>query len=170
MINKLITAIKETIPYLIIIGIIILIRLFIVTPVRVDGPSMDNTLKDGQLLILNKLDTSYNRFDIIVFKLSDDKLIKRIIGLPGDTIELKDNKLYINDEYIEETYLDKENLDKDNGNYAKTTIKEGYYFVMGDNRKDSFDSRYFGVIEKKQIIGTVNIRLFPFNKIGKINK
>ncbi|MDD3453460.1 MAG: signal peptidase I [Bacilli bacterium] len=158
---------KETIPYFIIIGIIILIRLFIITPVTVDGPSMENTLQNNEFLILNKFDNTYKRNDIIVFEFQEEKLIKRIIGLPGDKLEIVNNKLYINGEYVEEKYKKDEPEYVDN--MEEITIQDNYYFVMGDNRSESFDSRYFGAIKENTILGTVSIRLFPFDKIGFIN-
>ena len=81
--------VKEFIPYVIIIAVVILIRTFIVTPVQVDGHSMDPTLKDHQILILNKWKKDYNRFDIVVIDDGEERLIKRIIGLPGETLEME---------------------------------------------------------------------------------
>ena len=96
--------IKELIPYVIIIVVVVLIRSFIITPVQVDGNSMYPTLKDNEILLLKKYDKKYKRFDIVVLNYNNSKLIKRIIGLPGEHIEYKDNKLYIDGKYIKENF------------------------------------------------------------------
>ena len=162
--------IKEIIPYIVIIVFVVLFRTFIATPIRVDGPSMEDTLKNGDILILNKLDRSFKRFDIVVIYKRDIRLIKRIIGLPGENIEYKDNILYINGEEIEDVSLIRTGDFTLDELYDIDRIPEGYYFVMGDNRTVSKDSRYYdiGLIKKSEISGTTSFRLFPFNKIGKI--
>lgn len=156
--------IKELLSFIIIIASIILIRLFIVTPVRVEGNSMYKTLSEGNILILNKLDHTYERFEIVVFNYKNERLIKRVIGLPGETVEFKDNKLYINDQEIEDNY----GYGK-TANYTKEIVPEDSYFLVGDNRNNSLDSRYFGMISKKDIAGTVSFVIFPFDKFGKID-
>ena len=153
--------IKDLIPYLIIIVSIIFIRAFIVTPVKVDGTSMYPTLTNNEILLLNKIDKSYNRFDVIVFKYNNTKLVKRIIGIPGDTIEYKDNKLYINGKYIKENFKHKDTSDF---TYS-TVIPENSYYVLGDNRVNSLDSRIIGLVEKEKIEGTVNLSILPFKTI-----
>ncbi len=162
--------IKEIIPYIVIIVVVVLFRTFIATPIRVDGPSMEDTLKNGDILILNKLDRSFKRFDIVVIYKRDIRLIKRIIGLPGENIEYKDNILYINGKEIEDVALIRTGDFTLDELYDIDRIPEGYYFVMGDNRTVSKDSRYYdiGLIKKSEISGTTSFRLFPFNKIGKI--
>ena len=153
--------IKDLVPYLIIIVSIIFIRTFIVTPVKVDGTSMVPTLTNNEILLLNKIDKSYNRFDVIVFKYNNTKLVKRIIGIPGDTIEYKDNKLYINGKYIKENFKHKDTSDF---TYS-TVIPENSYYVLGDNRVNSLDSRIIGLVEKEKIEGTVNLSILPFKTI-----
>ena len=111
--NKCKNLIREVITYVLIILFVILIRTFIVTPVRVDGDSMNNNLKNGEILLLKKYDKSYERFDVVVFKYGNDKLIKRVIGLPGESIKYKDSKLYINDKYVEENMIKKITYDFD---------------------------------------------------------
>ena len=93
--------IKELYPYVIIVVVVVLFRTFIATPVRVDGDSMKDTLHNNDILILNKMDKSYERFDIVVVDVNGAKLVKRIIGLPGENISYKDNELYINGEIDE---------------------------------------------------------------------
>lgn len=161
--------IKDSISFIVIILAIILIRLFIVTPVRVDGPSMNDTLHDGDILLLDKYDNKYERFEIVVFNYSGERLIKRVIGLPGEVVSYKNNKLYINGNEIEDNYGlgYTENFELKDLNLTK--IPDNEYLVMGDNRNDSLDSRYFGTISKDKILGSVKYRLFPFNKFGKVN-
>lgn len=163
--------IKEIIPYAIIIIIVVLIRTFIITPVRVDGDSMHPTLLDNEILLLKKYDKKFERFDIIVFEYGNSKLVKRIIGLPGDKVEYKNNNLYINNEIIEEVFLDE---DVKTSNFSLTQLKlekipEDCYFVIGDNRNNSTDSRIIGPVHKKYILGTSDFALFPFKKFGKVN-
>ncbi len=159
---------KEIYPYLIIILVVVLIRTFIATPVRVDGASMYSTLNNGDILILNKLDKSYKRFDIVVINYEKSKLVKRIIGLPGETIDYKDNNLYINGEIVEDVAISRTGDFTLKELYDIEKIPDGYYFVMGDNRGNSSDSRDYriGLIKKTDIVGTTSIRLFPFNKFG----
>ena len=155
--------IKGFIPYVIIIVCIILLRAFIITPVRVDGTSMNKTLSNGDLLLLSKL-AKIDRYDIVVIKDNKEKIIKRIIGMPGDTVEIKKDRIYINDEKIEDEFAFGETSD-----YSMITLKDDEYFVLGDNRLVSKDSRYFGPVKKDAIEGQAIFRFFPFTKIGSLN-
>ncbi len=156
--------IKEVIPYIVIVVVVVLIRTFIITPVRVDGDSMKNTLKNGDILLLYKL-SSINRFDIIVLdeEKDNEKIIKRVIGLPGETVAIKKGKIYINDKVIDDKYAYGETSD-----YDKVTLEDDEYFILGDNRLISKDSRYFGPIKENEIKGKIVFRLFPFTKIGTV--
>ena len=156
--------IKEVIPYIVIVVAVVLIRTFIITPVRVDGDSMKNTLKNGDILLLYKL-SSIDRFDIIVLdeEKDNEKIIKRVIGLPGETVAIKKGKIYINDKVIDDEYAYGETTD-----YNKVTLKDDEYFILGDNRLISKDSRYFGPIKDNEIKGKIVFRLFPFTKIGTV--
>ena len=156
--------IKEIIPYIVIVLVVVLIRTFIITPVRVDGDSMKNTLKNGDILLLYKLG-SINRLDIIVLdeEKDNEKIIKRVIGLPGETVEIKKGKIYINDKVIDDKYAYGETSD-----YDKVTLEDDEYFILGDNRLISKDSRYFGPIKENEIKGKIVFRLFPFTKIGTV--
>lgn len=168
---------KELIPYIIIVIIVVLIRSYIVTPVIVRGDSMDNTLKNGEYLFLSKISYrlhNIKRFDIIVIKdLDNDLIIKRIIGLPGDNIEYKNNKLYINNQEVEDNYgigttsdfTLKEICDINDDNCA-TKIPENMYLALGDNREVSADSRVKGLFTKEQIQGKATLRIWPLTKIG----
>ena len=160
--------IKELIPYVVIAIVVILIRTFIATPVIVVGDSMIPTLKDGQILLLNKLDYKFNdieRYDIVVIKVANGEIIKRVIGLPGEHIEYKDNYLYINGEKIETKYnfetedFKLEDIDKYN------VIPEDKYLVLGDNRGNSADSRKpYGLIDKANIQGSTSVSIWPIKK------
>ena len=156
--------IKEIIPYIVIVLVVVLIRTFIITPVRVDGDSMKNTLKNGDILLLYKLG-SINRLDIIVLdeEKDNEKIIKRVIGLPGETVAIKKGKIYINDKVIDDEYAYGETSD-----YDKVTLEDDEYFILGDNRLISKDSRYFGPIKESEIKGKIVFRVFPFTKIGTV--
>jgi len=155
---------KEIIPYVIIIAVVLLVRTFIITPVQVDGDSMYPTLSDKQILILKKYDKSYKRFDIVVFDYNGSKLVKRIIGLPGETVSYKDNTLYINGKVVQDGVSNEVTT-----NFSHDVIPKGYYFVLGDNRDESLDSRRIGVISQNDILGKTSFSIFPFNKFGFID-
>lgn len=163
---------KELLPYIIVIIFVILLRQFIITPIQVVGSSMKPNLENGELMLLNKITYKFNdikRFDIVVIDYAKEPLIKRVIGLPGEKVEYRDNKLYVNGKYIEENF--KRNGKTEDYNISKsgyTTIPSDMYFVVGDNRINSADSRVIGLIKKDIILGKANFVLFPFNKFGTI--
>jgi signal peptidase I len=142
-----------------------LIRTFIITPVIVVGESMVPTLKEKQILLLNKLDYKFNeieRYDIVVIKVGNGEIIKRVIGLPGENIEYKDNNLYINDQKEETIYnFDTEDFElEDICNCNK--IPKDKYLVLGDNREVSSDSRGpIGLIDIDDIKGSTKISIWP---------
>lgn len=169
--------IKELIPYVVILVIVVLFRTYIATPVIVRGDSMLPNLKDKEMLILSKITyrlSSIKRFDVVVLDeskidSSDKLIIKRIIGLPGDYIEYKDDVLYINGKEVKENY-DRDVTDdfKLENICACSKIHKDKYLVLGDNRSISKDSRYIGLIDKKYIKGKAIFRLFPLNKMSKV--
>lgn len=125
------------------------------------------TLDNKDIMILNKIGYEVDgleRFDIVVVKYYDKYLIKRVIGLPGDNIKYKDNKLYINDEYVEEPFLNDDVVTWDFEMVG--TVPEDSYFVMGDNRVVSTDSRDLGTFKKSRIIGKTNFTVYPFSNFG----
>ena len=156
--------IKEAIPYvLIFIGVVIL-RTYIVTPVVVSGDSMRDTLEDGNILLLKKYDKTYTRGEVIVFDYNNSKLVKRIIGLPGETVSYKDGKLYINGNETEDE-LSLITRDFELSDIGYEVIPEGYYFVLGDNRNKSSDSRMIGLIKEEQILGTTSFSIWPIKSV-----
>ena len=165
--NKFLIIFKENIVYIIILITIILVRIFIVSPVRVDGKSMNNTLFNNDILLLKKFDKSYDRFDVVVFKYKNMKLVKRVIGLPGEHIKYKDNVLYVNDKAIDEDMIEIKTSNFDLSQLGFEVIPNDYYFVVGDNRINSQDSRYIGLIPKSDILGTADFVIFPINHFGK---
>ncbi len=159
---------KEVISYVLIIAAVILIRTFVVSPVRVDGESMLPTLENGEVLLLKKFDKSIERFEIVVINYSGTKIIKRVIGLPGESVEYIDNVLYINKEKVEENFIDVNTADFSLSKIDFEIIPDNYYFVVGDNRSNSADSRVLGLISSDDILGTVSFSIFPFKNFGKI--
>lgn len=162
----------EYLVYAFLIVLVIFIRTFIVTPVRVNGTSMYPTLKNGEIMLLNKITYRFNnikRFDIVVINTQDDKIIKRVIGLPGETLKFENNVLYINGQEVKETFLKEETEDFDIRNLSYDKIPSDCYFVMGDNRDNSKDSRMIGCVKKKQITGKANLVIFPLKDKGRRN-
>ena len=164
--------IKELYPYVIIIIVVVLIRSFIITPVIVSGNSMLPNFNDGELLLVKKIgynEKAIKRFDVIVIKKDKEEIIKRVIGLPGEHVSYKNNKLYINDKLVSEDYT---HLNTKDFNLEEictcSTIPEGKYLVLGDNRPISKDSRSIGLIDEKDIVGKSVFRLWPITKIGTI--
>lgn len=163
--------VKDTIPYVIVVIIVILIRSFIITPAMVDGDSMLPSLEDNNVIILNKLDyklNDINRFDVVVVDFNGEKLIKRVIALPGEHVEYKNDKLYIDGYFMLEDFDHDITSDFKLESIGYLTIPGDKYFVVGDNRDESTDSRMIGLIDKENILGSVSYRIFPINKIGKV--
>lgn len=158
---------REYLPYIIIIIVVLLIKMFIVTPIRVNGPSMLDTLEDKDIMILDEISFKFKglkRFDIVVVNYKNEKIIKRVIGLPGETVEYRDNKLYINGKVVEEDFSHEVTADVD-----PIKIPKNCYYVMGDNRVNSTDSRIIGPVSIKDIRGTTKLAVFPFKRFGNKN-
>ena len=153
---------KEILPYIIILVAVILFRTFIATPVIVNGPSMQETLHTNDILILRRT-SKINRYDIVVANHNGDKLIKRVMGIPGDKVKCVSGIIYVNNEEVS-NYGYGTSFD-----FAQVILGENEYFLIGDNREDSLDSRYFGPVEKSNISGVADFRIFPFTKIGKLS-
>lgn len=154
---------KELIPYVVILIVVVIIRTYFVTPIMVSGPSMQPTLKGGEVMILNKLG-SIDRLDIVVVDIESEEIIKRVIAMPGETISCENGILYVNGKKFEEEFSQGRTYD-----FKKVTLKDDEYFVMGDNREDSLDSRKLGAFKKEQIEGTASLVLFPFDSLGFVD-
>jgi signal peptidase I len=166
-VDKLKKFLKENFTFIVLLIVIIVIKFFVVSPIRVNGDSMNPTLEDRDIMILDEISYRFSnikRFDIVVVKKNGEFLIKRVIGLPGDEIRYEDNTLYINDKLIKEKFNHEDTKDFD------TIVPDDKYFVMGDNRNNSVDSRMIGPISKKEILGKTNFTIYPFNKFGKVEK
>lgn len=157
---------KDTAKYFITAFVVIFIILYVATIQQVVGPSMKNTLSNRDIVLLSRIHYKFfdiKRFDVISFEYDDTKyLIKRVIGLPGEKIEYKNNSLYVNGKLIEEDYL--KNIKTEDFNIQKLgyeTIPDGKYLVLGDNRGDSLDSRSFGFIDENKILGKVIFKFWP---------
>lgn len=157
-------------------SIMLMLRIFIFSPITVNGESMMPTLADKEKIIASKV-SKIKRFDIVPFKAPDKEgtlYIKRIIGLPGEKVEYKNDNLYINGEKYDEPYLNEykdlstSNLTEDftlDNLLNSNEVPKDSYFVLGDNRQNSTDSRMIGFIKKEDIVGSSKISLWPINKI-----
>ncbi len=147
------------------VGVAMLVRTFIFEPVKVDGRSMETTLHDGEVMFVTKWEYvtgDPERFDIVICHYPNRgrlDFVKRVVGLPGDTVEIKDGYLYVNDVRYEEEYL----THRPDYVMPKHTVAEGHYFVLGDNRSNSNDSHLIGDISRDMIIGHVRQVIFPFD-------
>lgn len=168
--------IPEIIPYIIIIVVAIAINTFLVINARIPSGSMETTIMTGERVFGNRLAYKYGdpqRYDIIIFHFPDDEkrlFVKRLIGLPGDTIELKDGQVYINgvNDMENEPFVSSDKHD----NFGPYTVPENCYFMLGDNRAHSNDSRFWynKCVRRDQIVGRAGFRYWPLTKIGLINK
>ena len=166
------TFLKDLIKDIIIAFVIVLIVTACVKPTIVSGQSMDDTLHDGNYLIVNKLAYKFGEpehGDIIVFDSGQEEhelWIKRVIGLPGDVIKTDGRTLYINNAKASEPYIKKGTVAQ--GEMKTWIVPEGAVFVMGDNRNNSTDSRIIGCVEDDPVVGKAVLRLWPAGSIGKI--
>lgn len=173
---------------LVAVVVALLIRAFLFEPIRVDGESMRNTLQDGEIVLVTKpeyLRGNIQRGDVVICRYpnrnSSDKVslggsleitftnhtlfVKRLIALPGDTLEIREGAVYVNNELVDESGIDFYSVS--HSSYGPVTLGEDDYFVMGDNRGNSNDSRRVGFISRDMIVGHVKCVLWPLNKLGK---
>jgi len=174
--KKLFTFIWEIAKIVIIAAVIVIpIRYFLFQPFFVRGQSMDPNFENGDYLIVDEISYRFSepqRGEVIVFKYPEDpshRFIKRIVGLPGETLEIKDGKVIIYRDGVSQVLDESEYLSNSvtTGDF-QITLGENEYFVLGDNRSFSFDSRKFGVLPRDKIIGRVIFRAWPFTAFDKI--
>lgn len=161
----------DMLKYIVIVVVILFVIFYVASITQVVGDSMNPTLKSGEVLVLNKW--KYRLFpiergDIVSLQYADTKyLIKRIIGLPGEKVEIKNNQLYINDQKYSENYLP-DDLSYDDFSMKALgyeVIPDDMYFVLGDNRENSLDSREIGLVPKNKIDGKISVRIWPLHRI-----
>lgn len=177
--DKFLIALKEFFKTLVFCFIaVFLITQFLVQPVHVEGSSMYPTLHDGDIGFSNIIGMKMGelkRFDIVVIYLENDNkyIVKRIIGLPGETVAYEDDVLYINGEAVEEPFLDTDYVRQNQNNnneftysYGPVSVGEDEYFVLGDNRRASTDSRVYGNFKLSSIKSKGVFVILPFNNFG----
>ncbi|MEL7316753.1 MAG: signal peptidase I [Cyanobacteria bacterium J06559_3] len=150
------------------------IRAFVAEARYIPSGSMEPTLEINDRLVVEKVSYHFNppiRGDIVVFRPPEtlfkpgqrrDAFIKRIIGLPGDTVEIADGTVFVNDEALTEDYIKEPPLN----DWGPETVPEGFYLVLGDNRNSSFDSRSWGFVDREDIIGKAVVRFWPPSRVG----
>lgn len=174
-IKKMIEFMKTSCYLLVVIVLTFLFIKYVCQRTDVIGSSMSPTLEDGDCLIVDKISYKFRepeRYDIIIFPYRDDSnrfYVKRIIGVPGDTIFIQDGKTYINQEELSEPYLT-ELIDDAGIAATPITLGEDEYFVMGDNRNNSYDSRTaeLGIVSREEITGKICLIMWPFDRIKLI--
>jgi signal peptidase I len=145
------------------------LRAGVAEPVRVAGMSMAPTLEKGQVVVVNKLDRTPERGDLITFgsPLNGERMLKRVIGLGGDVVDIRDAILFVNDVKVKEPYVDHRSIDA--LYYGPVTVAAGSVLVMGDARADSIDSRLYGDVPLRAVTGTVVARLWPPGAVPSSN-
>jgi len=162
--DEAVRLLKAIIPYIVILVVVVLIRTFIITPIMVKGTSMKPTYDGGEVMLLYKL-AKYDRFDVVIVKIEDEKIIKRVIALPGETISCENGVIYVNDRKQEDDYSMGRTPD-----FEKIKLADDEFFVLGDNRANSLDSSELGPFKKEKILGRPVFTMWPFKKIGTIKK
>lgn len=161
----------------VVLAVLVMVYLFLVSPQEISGASMEPNFHNGEYILTNKVLTKFRdpeRGDVVVFKSPRNKevdYIKRIIGLPGDTVKLENNTFFVNGQKMDEPYLAPDVV-VFGGSFlqegSEIIVPPGQYFVVGDNRPHSSDSREFGPVPMEDFIGTVFFRYWPFEQMGGI--
>lgn len=148
---------------------ILLFRSHVIGREIISGSSMEDTLFDGDICWSQKIfwEKNLQRYDIVIAKLRHKMVVKRIIGIPGDHLEIRNNQVYINGKKINEKYRKETEFA---GKGRSIILKKDEYFLIGDNRRISYDSRNYGSVKKEEIKGILRFRIYPFNRIGPINE
>ncbi len=161
------------------LSIFVIVYLFLFQPHEIKGISMEPNFHDGEYILTDKISYRFQkpaRGQVIIFKSPgnpDIDYVKRIIGLPGDTVKVEEGYVYVNGQQLPETYLQDKTTILGNGFLSEgqeITVPENHLFVFGDNRPHSSDSREFGPIDEKSIIGKAYLRYWPFTRLGLIPK
>jgi signal peptidase I len=163
----------------VVLALLVMVYLFLVSPQEINGASMEPTFFNGEYILTNKVAYKLReaeRGDVVIFKSPRNKeidYIKRVIGLPGDIVRLEANSIYVNAQKIDEPYLNPD-ITIFGGSYLQegqeVIVPPGSYFVLGDNRPHSSDSREFGPIPLEDIIGVAFLRYWPFDKAGMLTE
>lgn len=152
------------------VGAALIIRTFIFEPVRVDGESMMQTLSNNEYMIVTKYQYLFNdpqRFDVVICHYpnrGNTNFVKRIVGVPGDVVAVRDGTLYVNGEAVDEPFI----VNKPNYTMAEVKLLEDQYFVLGDNRSHSNDSHIIGPLSRSQIIGRVSLVVWPLGQFRTV--
>ncbi|MEC6747288.1 signal peptidase I [Marinilactibacillus sp. XAAS-LB27] len=151
------------------------LRLYILIPTDVTGISMYPTFDSNDKVVMSTV-SSIERFDILVFTDPMNKtVVKRVIGLPGESIRYEQDQLYVNNQIVAEPFFDRNEINEEPGLWTSNfdiiqtgdqRVPEGEYFLMGDNRRYSYDSRFYGSISSESVIGKVVLLYYPFERIG----
>jgi signal peptidase I len=159
------------------LGVAFVVRTFIFAPYIVEGASMEPTLHNKEKIFVNKftLTDNFKRGEVVIIKGEEENYVKRIIGIPGDSIEMKQDQLLINGVHFKESYLSQNRKLAEQmgslltGDFGPEIVPKNYYFVMGDNRLHSMDSRNgLGYIQKESIVGKPEFVFLPFTQIRNI--
>lgn len=147
------------------LGFVLLFRNNVCERVIVNGVSMAPTFRQDEICWVNKISDKYERYDVVIAKAPDNsKIIKRIIGVPGDEILIQDGTIFINGEIIDNSY----DFALEDDYTERFFCDKNEYYLLGDNRQHSVDSRVFGAVNEKDLKGKVVFRFFPFNRVTKI--
>jgi signal peptidase I len=181
--NEAFKAVRDWVIVLVVALLVALgIRTFVLQQFYISGPSMETTLFQPNRVLVNKLSYRFgdiDRGDVVVFdrvtsngrSVQHDDLIKRVVGLPGETVAIRSCNVFIDDKMLEESYLPKRDLEQTDlvarcrqPEMAPVEVPEGQVFVLGDNRPQSMDSRVFGPVDKKSIVGRAFVVIWPISR------